>query len=166
VLTDIDAAIVDHLHGSVALVQIKWYDVSSRSLRERDSRRRNMLGAETWVDRVHGWVANRDSGAVTAALGIKNLSAKSSGPPVLIVMTRHAARFSGETSTDRRSAWVSWPEFARTVHGCPSGADVLRIAATLHAPSGSSPVAAPVASPASKTSYNFDGIEIEVVQVD
>jgi hypothetical protein len=83
---------------------------------------------------------------------------------VLIVMTRHAARFSGEASVDQRSAWVSWPEFARTIHGCPSGADVLRIAATLHAPSESSPVDTPLAPPASKTtSYNFDGVEIEVV---
>jgi hypothetical protein len=162
VLTDIDAAIVDHLHGTVALVQIKWYDVSSRSLRERDSRRRNMLGAGVWVDRVHGWVANRDSGAVMAALGIRNLSAKSSGPPVLIVMTRHAARFSGEASADRRSAWVSWPEFARTVHGCLSSADVLRIVAAQHAPTESSPLDAPLAQPISKTLYNFDGVEIEV----
>ena len=99
----------------------------------------------------------------SSLLGIKNLSARSSGPPVLIVMTRHAARFSGEASADRRSAWVSWPEFARTVHGCPSGADVLRIAATLHTPSEPSPVDAPFASSATKTSYNFDGVEIEVV---
>ncbi|SHN33841.1 hypothetical protein SAMN02787076_05291 [Rhizobacter sp. OV335] len=162
VLTDIDAAIVDHLHGTVALVQIKWYDVSSRSLRERDSRRRNMLGAGTWVDRVHGWVANRDSGTVMAALGIRNLSAKSSGPPVLIVMTRHAARFSGEASADRRSAWVSWPEFARTVHGCLSSADVLRIVAARHAPTESSPVDASLAQQISKTLYSFDGVEIEV----
>jgi hypothetical protein len=165
VLTDIDAAIVDNLHGTIALVQIKWHDVFARSLRERDSRRRNMLGAETWVDRVHGWVANRDSGTIAAALGIKNLLATSSGPPVLIVMMRHAARFSGEAGADRRSAWVSWPEFARTVHRCLSDADVLRIVAARHAPSESQPTESSRASPASKTPYNFDGVEIEVSRV-
>jgi len=165
VLTDIDAAITDNLHGTVALVQIKWHDVFSRSLRERESRRRNMLGAETWVEQVHGWVANRDSGTVAAALGLKSRSATSHGPPVLIVMTRHAARFSGETSANRRSAWVSWPEFARSVHGCLSGADVLRIVAARHTPSDTSPADAGFASRATRTPYNFDGVEIDVVRV-
>ena len=163
VLTDIDAAIVDDLHGTVALVQIKWHDVFSRSLRERESRRRNMLGAETWVNQVHGWVAGRNSSAVAAALGIKNQAETAHGPPVLIVMTRHTARFSGEAIADGRSAWVSWPEFSRTIHGCPSNSDVLRIAAAQHTAGECAPVDSPVARPTTKTRYNFNGVEIEVV---
>lgn len=161
-ITDIDAVIVDKLHGTVALVQIKWHDVFSRSLRERDSRRRNMLGAGLWVDKVHGWIADRDSGAVATALRLGNLAAATAAPPVLIVMTRHAARFSGEAGADRRSAWVSWPEFVRTAHACPSGADVLRVTAAQHLPS--EPLAeASCPQPVTRKHYNFAGVEIEVL---
>lgn len=162
-LTDIDAVIVDNVHGTVALIQIKWHDVFSRSLRERESRRLNMLNAQPWVDKIQGWVANRDSATIAAVLGIGSPSATSPGAPVLIVMTRHAARFSGKERADRRSAWVSWPEFARTVHGCTPDADVLRVVSAQHTPSESFSVNVPQASPASKTLYNFDGVEIEVV---
>lgn len=163
ILTDIDAAIMDRLHGTVALLQIKWHDVFSRSLRERESRRLNMLGAKDWIEKVHGWVADRDSAAVAHAIGFKNLSAGQSGPPVLVVMTRHAARFSGEASADPRSAWASWPEFARSVRECSPDADVLRIVANQHTPSEYPVVEVPSDGPASTTHYDFDGVEFAVV---
>lgn len=163
VLTDIDAAIMDTLHGTVALLQIKWHDVFSRSLRERESRRLNMLAAKEWIEKVHGWIADRDSAAVARALGFKNLSAGHSGPPVLVVMTRHAARFSGETSADPRSVWVSWPEFALSVRDCSPEADVLRIVANQHARQKYPAVEVQSKGPASSTCYNFDGVTFEVV---
>ncbi|MBK1614923.1 hypothetical protein CKO44_15750 [Rubrivivax gelatinosus] len=164
VLTDIDAAILDSLHGTVALLQIKWHDVFSRSLRERESRRINMLAAQQWVDKIHGWVADRDSASVAHAIGFKNLTRGPSGPPVLVVMTRHAARFSGEASGDRRSAWVSWPQFARTIRECSPDADALRIVATRHTPSESTTVVTPLDQPPIKMRYHFDGVEFEVVR--
>lgn len=162
-LTDIDAAIMDSLHGTVALLQIKWHDVFSRSLRERESRRLNMLGAKDWVEKVYGWVADRDSAAVAHAIGFKNLSTGQAGPPVLVVMTRHAARFSGEASGDPRSAWVSWPEFARSVHECSPNTDVLRIVANQHTPSKYPAVEIPPDGLASTTHYDFDGVKFAVV---
>lgn len=163
VLTDIDAAIMDSLHGTVALLQIKWHDVFSRSLRERESRRLNMLGAKDWVEKVHGWVAGKDSAAIAHAIGFKNLSAGRSGQPVLVVMTRHAARFSGEASADRRSAWVSWPEFACSVRECSPDADVLRIVANQYNPIKYPVVEVPSEGLASTTHYDFDGAKFEVV---
>lgn len=163
ILTDIDAAIMDSLHGTVALLQIKWHDVFSRSLRERDSRRLNMLGAKDWIEKVHGWIAGRDSAAVAHAIGFKSLSAGHSGPPVLVVMTRHAARFSGEASADPRSAWISWPEFARSVHECSPDADVLRIVANQHTSSDYPAEEVLSNEPASTTRYDFDGVKFKVV---
>lgn len=122
-----------------------------------------MLGAKDWIEKVHGWVADRDSAAVAHAIGFKNLSAGQSGPPVLVVMTRHAARFSGEASADPRSAWASWPEFARSVRECSPDADVLRIVANQHTPSEYPVVEVPSDGPASTTHYDFDGVEFAVV---
>lgn len=55
-LTDIDAVVCDRKTGDIALMQLKWNDVYARSLRERESRRRNILQANAWVQKVSGWV--------------------------------------------------------------------------------------------------------------
>lgn len=165
-LTDIDAVILDSQHGTVALLQIKWHDIFSRSLRERESRRLNMLAAKDWIEKVHGWVADRDSAAIAHALGFKHLSASQSGPPVLVVMTRHAARFSGEVSADPRSTWVSWPEFARSLRECSLDADVLRIIANQHTPSECPTVEVHADRPAGTMHYDFDGVNFTVVVAD
>ncbi|MBQ1763891.1 MAG: hypothetical protein IIZ92_13430 [Aquincola sp.] len=118
VLTDIDAVILDRYKGRLALVQLKWHDVFGHSLAERESRRRNLLQANEWVDRVSTWIGGRDSRAVADELGLQG--ATSSAPPALFVIARYTARFSGERNQDPRAAWLGWSEI---LHGLESGAE-------------------------------------------
>ena len=110
-LTDVDAAILDRQTGTLALVQLKWPDIFGLSPKERESRRRNLLNANEWVERVHSWINGRSAAEVGKALG-NGLDA-SAGSPLLVVMPRYNARFALNTGLDDRAAWVSWPEVVR-----------------------------------------------------
>lgn len=107
-LTDIDAVVVDRQCGSVALVQLKWHDIFGFSLAERESRRRNLAKANEWTEKVIDWVGGRSSREVLRQLGIG--AAGSDRPPVLYVLARYAARFSGDDGQDTRACWLGWPE--------------------------------------------------------
>lgn len=109
VATDIDAVAVDRTSGRVALFQLKWHDIYGRSLSERESRKRNMAMATTWVDTVARSLEGLSSGEVCRRLGID--CAAGSLPPVLIVLARYMARFSGDGEPDPRASWLAWPEF-------------------------------------------------------
>ncbi len=125
-LTDVDAVVLDAVSGTVALVQLKWHDVFAHSLRERESRRRNLLVAAEWVSRVSGWVGERSGVDIARQLGIKPPSAGADRKPVILVLARNAARFSGSHAYDSRSAWLSWPELVRSVSLAGPDADVLQ----------------------------------------
>jgi hypothetical protein len=107
-LTDIDAVIVDKQRGSFALVQLKWSDVFGRSLIERESRRKNILVANKWIERVTSWIDGRSAAEVAKELGVQEVSA--TDPPILYVVARYTARFSNELDQDKRAAWISWHE--------------------------------------------------------
>lgn len=107
-ITDLDAVIVDKATGSVALIQLKWHDLFGHSLSERESRRRNLLHANRWVSQVTEWAGGRSSTEICAELGID--SPPCNAPPLLFVVTRYAARFTGERDQDARAAWMSWFE--------------------------------------------------------
>lgn len=107
-ITDVDALILDRETGDLALVQLKWHDVFGFSLTERESRRRNIAKANDWVARVSGWINNRSSQEVISALGIK--AEASQRPPILYVLARYGARFSGNHVHDERASWMAWSE--------------------------------------------------------
>src|SRR5580658_6221203 len=107
VLTDVDAVVLERNTGTLALLQLKWHDVFGRSLAERESRRRNLLEANRWVERVHSWVSGRSSAEVLRALGIP--SEGSARPPMLIVVARYLATFAGVEGQDPHATWLSWP---------------------------------------------------------
>lgn len=109
VLTDVDVVIIDRRSGTLALVQPKWHDIVGRSLSQRDSRRKNMLAANTWVARVNDWINGRSNNEVLAQLGIKT-DTKSPAHPLLYVIARYTARFSGEHTQDQRATWMGWHE--------------------------------------------------------
>jgi len=111
VATDIDAVAVDRASGRVALFQLKWHDIFGRSLSERESRKRNIAAAATWVDTVARTLGGLSSAEVCRRLGIA--CAAGSLPPVLIVLARYMARFSGDGQPDPRASWLAWPEFRR-----------------------------------------------------
>jgi hypothetical protein len=113
VITDIDALILDLESGDVALVQLKWHDVFGFSLGERESRRRNINKANDWVDRVSSWIDGRSSGQILQALGLRFEG--STRPPILYVLARYAARFTGDDTQDPRASWIGWPEMQMAV---------------------------------------------------
>jgi PAS domain-containing protein len=108
-LTDIDAAIVDTESGSIAFVQLKWNDVFGHSLNEWQSRRRNVVKkANEWVEKLVSWIDGRSASEVARQLNIKGVT--SDAAPLIYVVTRYIARFSGEDDQDCRAAWLSWFE--------------------------------------------------------
>lgn len=115
-LTDIDAVVVDRSTGDLILVQLKWPDIYGRSLSERDSRRLNLLRANDWVEKVHGWVAGRNADDVAQQLGLGRAGPR---PPVLLVMARYAAQFAQESGFDARARWISWPSFVASYRNSP-----------------------------------------------
>ncbi|KRV76312.1 hypothetical protein AO738_13970 [Pseudomonas citronellolis] len=121
-LTDVDAIVLDRRHGTLVLVQLKWHDVFGFSLPERESRRRNITKANEWTERVISWVDGRTSAQLARALGLDAKAADS--PPLLYVVARYAARFTGETGQDPRAFWIGWPEILHVLHDNPGG-DIL-----------------------------------------
>ncbi|WP_412022658.1 hypothetical protein [Burkholderia cepacia] len=111
-LTDIDAIIIDRECGSVALVQLKWHDVFGFSLPERESRKRNITKANEWTSRVSEWVGGRSSQEILQQLRID--VPVSDRPPLLYVIARYMARFSGAEDQDTRAFWLGWPEIQNT----------------------------------------------------
>lgn len=109
-LTDVDAIVLDSQTGALNLVQLKWPDIYGRSLAERNSRRINLLKANEWVGRVHDWIADRSAADIARVLG---LGEAGSQRPGILVIARHAARFSGEVGYDQRAHWISWPRLVR-----------------------------------------------------
>ncbi|MES2973481.1 MAG: hypothetical protein V4757_07720 [Pseudomonadota bacterium] len=114
-LTDIDAVVLDRRSGALALVQLKWHDVFGRSLAERESRRRNIEKANEWVGKVSDWIDGRSSADVAKGLGLTGLGA--SDRPLIYVLARYNARFSGETNQDKRAEWLGWHEMLASYRG-------------------------------------------------
>jgi hypothetical protein len=95
-------------------VQLKWYDAHGFSLAERDSRRENLLTkGNEWVDKVHGWINGRTSAEIARAYG---WGSAADVAPEILVMARHASRFTGETRYDRRASWISWHALTEEMH--------------------------------------------------
>jgi hypothetical protein len=122
-ITDIDAAILDRESGTLALIQLKWPDIFGLSPTERESRRLNLLAANNWVDRVSSWIDGRSAHEICKALGITGDGAEK--PPLLFVLPRYTARFTGNAKLDDRAAWIAWPELLRTLRS-QTGQDNLR----------------------------------------
>lgn len=123
-LTDVDAIVLDRRHGTLVLVQLKWHDVFGFSLSERESRRRNIAKANEWTERVISWIDGRTSAELAKAMGLDAKAADA--PPILYVVARYAARFTGEQSQDPRASWLGWPEIQNVLDKDPAG-DVLSL---------------------------------------
>jgi len=122
-LTDVDAVILDKQSGRLALVQLKWHDIFGRSLAERESRRLNIEKANEWVSRVSSWVSDRSSRDIAKAIGLDGPA--SDTPPVLYVVARYMARFSGDREPDERASWMAWPEMLLALETSHDHEDVL-----------------------------------------
>jgi hypothetical protein len=114
-LTDLDAVVIDRDTGALGLFQLKWHDIFGRSVRERESRRLNLLKANDWVRRVSEWIDGKSSAAVAAQLGLDLGAGDECQRPHLFVISRYAAQFTGNHRYDPRAAWLGWPDLVRTV---------------------------------------------------
>lgn len=110
ILTDIDAVAVDRRTGTLALFQLKWQDVFGRSLSERESRKSNIAKAEEWVSRVRDWAGTESSASLCARLGLPRIHG-GDAQPVIFVLARYVARFTGSKAPDDAARWLSWDEF-------------------------------------------------------
>jgi hypothetical protein len=120
-LTDVDAVVVDRTFGTLALVQLKWHDIYGRSLRERDSRRLNLLEANKWVERVSQWVNTRSAAAIATALRLG--SASEDRPPYLFVVSRYAVQFVRNEPYDAKAAWMGRGDLTRAMRQSADNAD-------------------------------------------
>lgn len=112
-LTDIDAIVFDSKKGQIALMQLKWHDPYGRSIAERESRRKNLLGASEWVLRVQEWVSGRDCKTISATLGLP--AGRSGAAPQIYVVSRYASRFVADDRAELDATWLSWPELSHAV---------------------------------------------------
>ncbi|CAO3358238.1 hypothetical protein [Azospirillum melinis] len=114
VLTDVDAVVLDHQTGIVVFVQMKWYDAHCFSLKERDSRKENLLtNGNEWINKVHGWINGRSCAEISRIYGWGKAA---ESPPLLLVMARHASQFAGETRYDTRASWTSWHALTEEIY--------------------------------------------------
>jgi hypothetical protein len=116
-----------------------------------------LLKANDWVQRISDWVGGRSSADVGVAMGINPTS---SLPPSILVVARHAARFSGESAYDARALWVSWPTLAKLTADLPD-ADIFELLAAeeQRRPSARARAAADSKYP---VFYHLPGLTVEV----
>jgi hypothetical protein len=162
-LTDVDAVVLDTVSGTLALVQLKWHDLFAHSLRERESRRRNLLAAAGWVSRVSDWVGARSGADIARQLGMQAPSSGADRKPVILVLARNAARFSGSHAYDARSAWLSWPELVRSVSQARNDADVLQKLAADFSGAAQASGGGNANDGGKATHLRFPGLNVEVV---
>ncbi|WP_143343465.1 hypothetical protein [Delftia sp. K82] len=163
-LTDVDAVVQDQVSGTVALVQLKWHDIFGNSLRERESRKRNLLAANQWVERVAGWVGERSSGEIAMAVGMPVAECLQAEKPVILVVARYAARFSGAGACDSRGAWLSWPELVRAATSDAREIDILRYVANAFGGVDRSSWPSNDDLEAASWRLRFPGLDVEVVR--
>jgi hypothetical protein len=111
-LTDVDAVVFDPKSGELALFQLKWQDFFAGSMRERGSRKSNILKTgNQWIERVINWLANTSEQEI--ARTFKVTSPAQITAVRLFMIGRNFAFFSGKESPDLRAAWGTWYQLLR-----------------------------------------------------
>ena len=114
--TDIDVFAFDPAARLVSLFQLKWQDLFSGSMRERESRKTNFLkNGNAWVEKAGKWIAEGKMPQTLISLGMPKHVAEDIRETRLFVLGRNFSHFSGEFPTDSRAAWGSWPQVLRLV---------------------------------------------------
>ncbi|MBI3093482.1 MAG: hypothetical protein HYY97_01270 [Rhodocyclales bacterium] len=115
-LTDVDAAIFDRTNGELALIQLKWQDYATNSIRELRSKARNLSEeVETWAERVVEWIAVTSPVEVAQALRLKLSGPQRVTAVYLFVVSRHVARTNGYgfPVTNPYLSLATWAQFRR-----------------------------------------------------
>jgi hypothetical protein len=95
----------------MGLFQLKWHDIYGRSLRERHSRRLNLLKANDWVEAVSAWLEGRTDEEIRRTMQIEVSS--TGRAPQLFVVSRYASHFSGDGARDKRATWLGWADLVK-----------------------------------------------------
>jgi hypothetical protein len=112
VLTDIDAVVLDQQTGTLALMQLKWFDIVGFSLRERHSRHMNLVRANDWIAKVNRWLEERDTPQLAADLRI---SLPANARPLVFVINRYGTRFARTEADGSSAAWMGWARLVKRI---------------------------------------------------
>lgn len=126
VLTDVDAVVFDTQTGRLAAFQLKWQDPFETSLKERASRRSNLIKeGNSWVSTLLDYCEALSGMERAVRLGIPEAMAVDAKAMLPFVLTRNGTQFSGDRSQDSRAAWLSWFDLVKRLHSLNSDDDPL-----------------------------------------
>lgn len=124
VLTDIDAMVLDRETGLVALFQLKWQDFFRKSMRKRESQKKNILySGNQWVERISNWLSCNDCLSIGRVLGFNRGDTEKIKGFRLFVIGRNSAHFSGPGKPDDRAAWGIWFQLLRFIEDMTDPSD-------------------------------------------
>lgn len=153
-LTDVDAVVLDRATGVLGLFQLKWPDIHGRSLRERHSRRLNLLKANDWVAGVSNWLEGRSMAEITAICrlppGVEPTKVD------LVVVSRYASRFTADGDRDDRATWCGWADIVRVASRFPDRV-FTRLRELQRAPRRARPLST------DPETFNLPGLSVQVV---
>jgi len=119
--TDVDALIFDRQTGEVGIFQLKWQDFFGNSMRERESKKRNLLNTgNRWIERVFKWLSSVDSKTLAQTFDLSRDDAKKIRSFRVFMLGRNAAFFSGDWKPDTRAAWGIWYQVLRLMSNLPN----------------------------------------------
>ncbi|MFC1976217.1 hypothetical protein ACFLXQ_07450 [Chloroflexota bacterium] len=121
VITDVDALIFDRQTGEMGIFQLKWQDFIGNSMRERESKKKNLLHTgNQWIERVSTWLSNVDLKILAQIFDLSGDDIVKIKSFRMFLLGRNSAFFSGDWTPDTRAAWGIWPQFLRLLDNLPN----------------------------------------------
>lgn len=110
-LTDIDAAIIDHETGEIALFQLKWQDHTALSSKTLLSKSKNYTNEVIkWIEKINHWIKESSTTEIANMLEIKPKFIDKS-KIYLFALGRKHGNYSGSPPDTPNCAWVQWYHF-------------------------------------------------------
>lgn len=126
--TDIDALVMDVKTGVIGIFQLKWQDHFGALMRERESRKTNLLkNGNAWVEKISSWLDEGSLPQLLMSLGVPKVAANNIRETHIFVIGRNFSHFSGTFQPDLRAAWGSWAQVIRAMDGDAEGTSAISI---------------------------------------
>lgn len=121
VITDIDALIFDRQTGEVGIFQLKWQDYIGNSIRERESKKGNLLKTgNQWIERVFNWLSSTKIETIAQIFDINKNDVSQIKSFRVFMLGRNSGFFSGDWHPDTRAAWGIWHQVLRCISSLPN----------------------------------------------
>ncbi len=121
VITDVDAVIFDRQTGEVGIFQLKWQDFIGNSMRERESKKKNLLNTgDQWIERVFQWLSSVDRKTLAQTFDLGRDDIEKTKSFRVFMLGRNSAFFSGDWKPDTRAAWGIWYQVLRLMSNLPN----------------------------------------------